>query len=469
MLLNITTTHYPATDLGYLLHKHPDKFQTFELTFGLAHVFYPEKSEEKTTVSLLLDIDPIDLVRGKKGSNGEGFSLAQYVNDKPYASTSFMAVAIAKVFSSAMNGRCNDRPELLGVKMPLEVLITSVPAPKGGAMLIQKLFEPLGYQVTLTRATLDEQFPEWGEAKYFNIELSNTLTVSELLSHLYILIPTISNDKHYFVNEFEIDKLLDKGAGWLNDHPEKEAITKRYLANQNSYARVALERLRGMEELESGENDDAATEQTVIQRRKETLHDKRIKMVADKLLESGASTVLDLGCGEGKLLGQLLKNKQFSHIAGMDVSYSELLKAKERLHFDEMSSAQRDRVTLFQSSLTYRDKRFEGFDAAAVVEVIEHIEPNRLHAFERVLFEFAKPKTIILTTPNQEFNVTWETLSAETMRHDDHRFEWTRQEFADWVARVSAKHGYVYQILPIGEELENIGSPSQMAIFTYAN
>lgn len=466
MLLNITTTHKPATDLGYLLHKHPDKFQTVDLSVGKAHVFYPQKSEEKTTVSLLLDIDPIDMVRSARNAGGDGFALGHYVNDRPYTASSFMSVALAKAFSSALNGRCKDKPELVDVPLPFDVTLAVVPASGGGETLIRKLFEPLGYEVRLQRHILDPAFPEWGDSKYYTLTLKHTLTTQELLSHLYVLIPTLDNDKHYFVSEQEIEKLLQKGEGWLKGHPEREQIIRRYLINLNSLSRQALERLS------EGEAATAFTEEAAItetQNRKGPLHDKRIKIVAEKLLASGAESVLDLGCGEGKLLRQLIKQKQFTKIAGMDVSYNELMKAKERLRLDEMPPKQKERIRLFQGSLTYKDKRLEGFDAAAVVEVIEHLDLNRLKAFERVLFEHAKPKTIVLTTPNKEYNVMWQTLDASRMRHDDHRFEWTRTEFAQWASGVAEKYNYGLQLLPIGDEAEGVGAPSQMAIFTYGN
>lgn len=466
MILNITTTHYPATDLGYLLHKHPDKFQTVELSVGKAHVFYPEKGESRTTISLLLDIDPIDLVRGTRNMAGEGFALGQYVNDRPYVASSFMSVAIAKAFSSAMNGRCKDKPELVDVALPFEVLLTSVPAPKGGEGLIRKFFEPLGYTVELQKHTLDDKFTDWGDSKYFTLRLSHTVTTQALLSHLYVLIPALDNDKHYYVNDHEIEKLLEKGKGWLNLHPEKEQITRRYLVHLLSLSRKALERLNEELPMDVTEETEPATESA---KKKETLHDKRIGLVAEKLLASGAERVLDLGCGEGKLIRQLLKQKQFREITGMDVSYHELLKARERLHYEEMSPKQKERIQLFQGSLTYRDRRLEGYDAAAVVEVIEHLDVNRLKAFERVLFEFARPKTIVLTTPNQEYNVMWETLDTEDMRHDDHRFEWTRQEFTDWASTIGKKYNYEVEILPVGDEVPGVGAPSQMAIFTYGN
>ena len=467
MILNITTTHKPATDLGYLLHKHPDKFQTFELSVGKAHVFYPESNEDKTTISLLLDIDPIDMVRGSRNLGGDNFALGHYVNDRPYVASSFLSVALSKAFSSAMNGRCKEKPELVDVAFPFEVSIAAMPAPKGGEILIRKLFEPLGYTVELTRHQLDEKFPEWGDSKYYTLKLTHTITTQALLSHLYVLVPTLDNDKHYFVSENEIEKLLQKGAGWLKEHPEKEQIIKRYLLNLNSLSRQALERLSDGETID--DFDDELNEKTEAQERRETLHNKRLKLVVEKLIESKAERVLDLGCGEGKLIRQLIKQKQFSNIVGMDISYNELLKAKERLHFSEMSPKQKERINLFQGSLTYRDKRLEGFDAAAVVEVIEHLDINRLKAFERVLFEFIKPKTIVLTTPNREYNAMWANLDTDILRHGDHRFEWSRNEFVEWANRVGAKFDYEVEILPIGEEDEKFGSPSQMVIFRYGN
>ena len=465
MLLTITTTHKPATDLGFLLHKHPDKFQSLDFSMGKAHIFYPESSEAKTTVALLLEIDPIEMVRGSRNLSGKEFSLGQYVNDRPYVASSFMSVALAKAFSTAMNGRCKNKPELVITKMPLEAKISVLPAPQGGETLIRKLFEPLGYQVKLQRHILDEQFPDWGYSKYFTVQLFQIITLQELLSHLYVLIPALDNDKHYYVSQNEIDKLLEKGKGWLFNHPEKEQITKRYLINLNSLSRQALERLGEEEATE----DIEVPENTATKKRQETLNQKRLSLVLEQLQKSGAETVIDLGCGEGKLLRMLLKEKQFKAIAGMDVSYRELSKAKDRLHWDELAPKQKERIKIFQGALTYKDTRIEGYDAAAIIEVIEHLDANRLQAFERVVFEFAKPKTVILTTPNAEYNIVFENMKPDSMRHSDHRFEWTRKEFETWAKEVAARNNYQVEFLPVGETLESVGAPTQMGIFTINN
>ena len=254
MLLTISTNHKPGTDLGFLLHKHTEKFQSINLSIGQAHIFYPEQSPEQTTVALLLDIDPIDMVKNRVRSGG-GFSLAQYVNDRPYVASSFLSVAISKAFSTTMNGTCKAKPELVDTAMDFSVRISVVSAPRGGEILIRSLFEPLCYSVNIQRHTLDDQFVEWGDSRYFTLELSQNITLKELLSHLYVLIPALDQDKHYFVSQQEIDKLLKKGKGWLSQHPHKETITRRYLLNLRSLSYQALERLRE-------ENDTQEQEET---------------------------------------------------------------------------------------------------------------------------------------------------------------------------------------------------------------
>ena len=482
MLLTITAEGENAAALSFLMHKHPDKLQQVELSVGTASIFYPECGKEKVTAALLLDIDPIGMVRNAKNFAGKDFLLGQYVNDRPYVASSFMSSAISKAFSSAMNGSCKEHPEFIDMPLALTAKISVLPAPRGGELLIKRLFEPLGYTVEAERHLLDTQFSEWGYGKYFTLTLKNTLPLKDLLSHLYVLIPVLDTEKHYFITQNEVEKLLQKGKGWLEQHPEREIIVSRYLINLKSLVRSAFEVLQAAEdgiipdtdnEAEQDELtkiEDTAAAHTQLQKvKKERLHDIRLRLVAEKLKQSGAASVIDLGCGDGKLLRLLLKEKQFTRIAGTDVSYSELEKSQDKLHWEEMPEKQRERLSLFQSSLTYRDKRFSGFDAAAVVEVIEHLDPNRLPALEKSLFTYAKPQTIVLTTPNREYNVRYENLSAGKVRHSDHRFEWTRSEFEAWAERVARENNYTVAFFPVGEEEENIGAPSQMAVFTYGN
>ncbi len=443
MLLTITTTHSPATDLGYLLHKHPARVQSFNLSFGRAHVFYPEAETHRCSAALLLDIDPIGLVRGRR----DGL-LAEYVNDRPYVASSFLSVAISKVYGSALSGRSQEQPALVETKIPLAAQISVLPC-KGGESLLKRLFEPLGYQLTAQRYPLDEQFPEWGDSPYFSVTLQATCRLQDLLTHIYVLVPVLDNEKHYWIGEAEVEKLLHHGDSWLAHHPDKELITKRYLKYQPSLTRQALARLC--------DEDDPFVQKTRIE---ESLNEQRLGTVIAALKNSEAKRVLDLGCGEGKLLRALLKDPFFKEIVGVDVVSRALEIAHERLHPDQ------HRLKLIHGSLIYRDKRLYGYDAAAVVEVIEHFDVARLSAFEQVLFAFTRPNTIIITTPNVEYNVKFKNLSAGKLRHSDHRFEWTRNEFQAWANGIGEKYRYAVRFLPIGEEDAVVGAPTQMGIFT---
>ncbi|MEO0553412.1 MAG: 3' terminal RNA ribose 2'-O-methyltransferase Hen1 [Bacteroidota bacterium] len=465
MLLKISTNRASARDLSFLLHKHPDRLQAVDLPAGKAHIFYPKADEQECSVCLLLDINPIDLVKNSK-RNDNDFALGHYVNDRPYVASSYMSVAISKAFNTAMNGTCKQRPELVDESMPFEVKIAVLPAPKGGEILIRKLFEPLGYSIELTRHELDGKFSEWGDSRYFTVTLKGSQKVKDLLSHLYVLIPVLDTNKHYWVSKSEVEKLLQKGQGWLGSHSEKEQITKRYLKGIGGLTRNALDRLIEVEE-STGDDEKETLEgsESEVDQKKESLHNQRLKLALEELKNAGAERVIDLGCGEGKLIKLLLKEKQFSKILGMDVSFRALEKAVERLHYTEMPPKQKERIELIQGALTYRDKRLEGFDAAAIIEVIEHLDLDRLKSFERVVFKFAKPNTVVLTTPNQEYNQLFESMETDQFRHTDHRFEWTRAEFNEWVERVCENYGYSAIIKPVGEESEKVGAPSQMAVF----
>ena len=464
MLLTIRTTTRPATDLGYLLHKNPARSQSFDLSFGRAHVFYPEASAEACTAALLLEVDPIGLVRGRKGPPGEGGQLEQYVNDRPFVSSSFLSVALAQVLRSAMAGQSKERPDLAHAKLPLKARLAVVPC-RGGEELLRRLFEPLGYDVAVVPHRLDQQNPEWGMSRYFTLTLSAECRLSDLLTHLYVLVPVLDDDKHYWVGDDEVDKLLKHGEGWLGSHPERELIARRYLRHQHGLVRDAVDRLIAAEDPVVEEADSPADADETALEERISLNDQRLNAVLAALRSLEARRVLDLGCGEGKLLGMLLEDRGFLVIVGMDVSFRALENAKRRLKLDRLPALVRERLRLVHGSLMYRDARLAGFDAAAVVEVIEHLDGPRLSAFERVVFEFAKPGAVVVTTPNAEYNIKWETLPAGQFRHRDHRFEWTRDQFQQWATTNGRRFGYRVRFVPVGDPDPVVGSPTQMAIF----
>lgn len=450
--------------MGYLLAKNPAKAQTFELSFGKAHVFYPEATNERCTAALLLDIDPVGLVRNRRRGSGGG-TLDQYVNDRPYVASSFLSVAIARVLASALGGRSKGRPELAEKAIPLEARIAVLPC-VGGEPFLKSLFEPLGYEVFARRQVLDNHFPEWGDSMYYAVTLRANVRLQDLLSHLYVLIPVLDEEKHYWIGEDEIEKLLRHGDGWLKDHPQKEAIVRRYMMRRHHLAREALARLAEEDQPDPDAAEAQHTDQELEVEKPLSLWKQRIETVIAKLKESDAKRVLDLGCGEGKLLRGLIEDKQFQEICGMDVAFRSLEVASERLHLDRMPSTQRERIKLIHGSLMYRDRRLEGYDAACVIEVIEHLDPPRLAAFERVLFECARPKMVLITTPNSEYNARFPTLPAGQFRHKDHRFEWTRQQFRAWAEQMEQRFGYKPEFVSVGTEDPELGPPTQMGVFS---
>lgn len=448
--MTLTTTAEPATDLGFLLHKHPERVQSFDVTAGSAHVFYPRADAQECTAALLLEVDPVELARGSR--------VGRYVDDRPYAAGSMLAVALRAVFSSALAGRCSARPELVDTPLPLVVTVPTLPC-RDGAALVERLFAPLGWTVDARPVPLDPEFPEWGDSRYLDTTLTGTLRVTDALRHLYVLLPVLDGSKHYWVGTDEVDKLLRAGEGWLATHPERELIAARYLAHRRALVRSALAGLAEADDADVDELDNALDPPNVA-----SLAELRRSAVVEVLREVGAERVVDLGCGSGALLRALVAEPRIAEITGVDVSVGALeVAARWR---DRLPDRARGRVTLRQSALTYTDASLTGFDAAVLMEVIEHVDEGRLPALENAVFGMAAPGTVVVTTPNVEHNVRYAGLAAGEFRHADHRFEWTRAQFAAWAGRVAAAFGYVVSHRPVGPQDPEVGPPTQLAVFT---
>jgi len=463
VLLTVTTTRAPATDLGFLLHKHPDRAQAFSVASGTAHVFYPEADDGRCTAALLLEVDPVALVRGP------GDSVDHYVNDRPYAASSLLAVALKSVFGSALAGRCAARPELAQAELPLEIRVPALRC-TGGPSLVRQLFEPLGWQVEAAAVPLTPA--AWGDSAYVDVRLTGDLRLADALNHLYVLLPVLDDAKHYWVSTDEVDKLIRSGAGWLAGHPDKILITRRYLGRKRALSDAALARLAETDDLDPAELDNAVPELPPElepePERPRPLSVLRRQAVVAALLEAGAQSVADLGCGEGALTGDLLREASFGRVVATDVSARALLQARRRLRVDRMPEGLQARLTMFQSSLTYRDARLAGIDAAVLMEVIEHVEPDRLGAVERSVFGAAAPRTVVVTTPNREYNAVY-GMADGVLRHRDHRFEWDRAEFGAWASGVADGYGYRVRLAGVGEPADGAGAPTQLAVFTRAD
>ncbi len=463
MLLTIATTRRPATDLGYLLHKNPGRLHAAQLSFGTARLFFPEASPERCCAALLLDVDPVGLVRDGTGPASR-FALGGYVNDRPYAASSFLSAALVKLFGTAMTGRSKERPELAGQPLELEIGLPVLPC-RGGEPLLRALFEPLGYRVTARPVPLDPEFPAWGDSEYLTVTLEVTARLQDVLEQVFVLIPVLDDDKHYWVGSDEVSKLLRRGGQWLAAHPDRELIAQRYLRHDRRLTRDALARLVADEAADPDRADDRqdAAEQSAEHRI--GLHDQRIAAVTAAVAASRARRVLDLGCGSGKLMAELLRSAAIDQVTGLDVSHHALQGAARRLHLDTRSPRELARIELLHGSLTYRDDRLKGFDAAVLMEVIEHLDPPRLAAFEQVVFGWARPGTVIMTTPNAEYNPLFGGLAAGELRHRDHRFEWDRAQFGRWARDVAARHGYRVALSGVGPADAAAGAPTQLAVF----
>lgn len=429
MLLTVTanaTTDFPDTsDIGYLLHKHPDRVQSWNLPMGATTVLYPEVSAECTTVAVLADAD----------------------------AASGLAVALSRLFKQTLAGVCTGKPELVSAALDLTMSMPAAPS-RGGTDLADRLFGPLGWTVDATPIALDPTQPEWGDSEYVDLVLTGTFTLSAALRHLYVLLPVLDDAKHYWVGEDEADKLVRAAGDWLGDHPESALIASRYLAHRRELVASALDRL-----VPDAPQDDVAP-------RDPTLAEQRVRAVLAALTGFGAKSVIDLGCGEGRLLRELFADNSFDRILGADVSDRALVKAHRRLRLDDMADRQRTRIELVQSSATYRDVRLQGFDAMVLMEVIEHVDLDRLPALVRSVFGEARPRTVLVTTPNSEYNVLYPGLEPGTFRHVDHRFEFTRTEFEQWASSVADGHAYSVRFDRIGPVDDVHGTPTQMAVFT---
>jgi 3' terminal RNA ribose 2'-O-methyltransferase Hen1 len=478
VLLTITTTREPATDLGYLLHKHPDRLQTFPTAAGAAHVFYPEATSERCTAALLLEVDPVALVRGPAGRTNHkpgDAELAQYINDRPYAASSMLAVALKEAFRTALTGRCDARPDLAAGRLPLTLHVPALRCRShkgrsqkgGGPDLARNVFGPLGWTVEATSQPLQPE--QWGDSPYLDLRLTGEQRLADALNHLYVLLPVLDDAKHYWVSPEEVDKLVRAGGAWLAAHPYKELITVRYLSHRHKLTRSALARLAEADDTEPEELDNAVTDEDATDEDAATskpLAAQRREAVLKVVRETGARTVGDLGCGSGVLTRDLLAEPQLIRVVAVDVSARALQLAARHLRLDQLPDRQRERLTIFQSALTYCDGRLAGLDAAVLMEVIEHLDPERLPALERVIFGFASPGTVVITTPNAEYNPHFAGLEPGALRHRDHRFEWTRAQFRAWAEQTATAHGYRARFESVGPEHPDAGPPTQLAVFT---
>ncbi|MBA3824664.1 MAG: 3' terminal RNA ribose 2'-O-methyltransferase Hen1 [Ktedonobacterales bacterium] len=455
MLITLTAQAHDAPDLGYLFAKNPGSVFSRDFSAGRVWVFYPTVQADRITIALLTEIDPIALVRGS-------VTIDQYVNDRPYVASSLISVALGTAFASALAGSTKEHAERLTERIAWEIVIPVV-ACDAGADFITRIFAPLGYTVALDQLPLDPHLPSLGASDLFHVTLTGAQTMQDALSHLYVLLPVLDDSKHYYVDAQEVAKLQSHGGTWLARHPERAVIAHRYLRHQRGLVADALaglaEDLPPATALAADEMAAPVTPDDALP----SLHQQRLDAVMAAIHEIGATSLADLGCGEGRLLEMALHVPTLTRILGMDVASAVLARAARRLHLDELSEAQRERIQLIHGSLLYRDRRLAGFDVATLVEVIEHLDPPRLGALAQVVFGQSRPRRVIVTTPNRDYNTRYPL--GERLRHTDHRFEWSRAEAHAWADQIVATFSYTVAQRDLGPADPDLGGPSQMLIF----
>jgi 3' terminal RNA ribose 2'-O-methyltransferase Hen1 len=267
-------------------------------------------------------------------------------------------VALGRCYGQSMSGRSKERQALADRALCFEARVVPVAA-SGGPEVIVALFEPLGYAVTA------EPLDETGQRGLYDLRLSADIRLRDPLNHLYVLVPVLDDAKHWWIDRDEIDKLIAKGGGWLAEHPAKELITKRALKHRRGLVHQALARLAEETALEEEDDDTPAPEPEKALEKPIRLHELRLEAVMAALRDHGVASVLDLGCGDGKLLRRLVKERGIDRIVGVDPSVRALEIAPRRLYLDRAGEGLRRRIDLQMGSLTYGDRRWQGFDAAA--------------------------------------------------------------------------------------------------------
>lgn len=442
MQLSLNVKGNGAEAVSYLLAKNPNNlYERDEKGFKVRSV-YSVFTKEEVKYLIYVKPDPIDLVR----SSPQVYDISHYINDREFAVSSLFVSAIRKALGTALNGKPQEEyVQWVEHRFDMEVAFGPIATDLPDGELAE-LFKPIGYNVEIKRAASTLR----SKSSALFITLTGKQTIQNLLKHLFILIPVIDNYKHYFIDEREIEKVDRYGEGWLDAHPLKQFIVKRALRFQN------LIRQSKFYDRERHNQENRET-------KKIRLNELRYEKIVDFIRTiPKRDTVVDLGAGEGKLSVKLGYLDGVKEILSVEPSNKSRVRAIQR--FEEAEGT--DGFTLPTSlagSLFYFDDRLVNKDIMVLCEVIEHIDEYRIPKMMEAIFRSYQPRVLIVTTPNQEYNVIYDM--DETMRHHDHRFEWTRDDFQENCEQWIKESPYYIQFEGIGEEHPEYGTPTQMAIF----
>lgn len=480
MYLTIKATGEHASMISHLLAKNPHNLYDRTEKGARVRLVYTSFQPQDTEAMLFVTPDPIELVKGTP----DHYDITQYINDRELAVSSLFCSYIRPALGTALNGKPKaDYIDWVDYRFTLQMTFGPV-ASDLPDHVIESLFQPLGYEVQIERGEIDYSFDLKNRSTVRHIQISGQQTLQQMLRQLYILIPVLDNYKHYYINEDEIERLRRYGEGWLSTHPQHDLMIKRSLrfaplvkeyeqqvAKESSIDALSTE--ISTNSIQSNKEQAQSTEQQLerintIETETETpvvrLNELRYRAIVEQVsLLPQRKQVIDFGAGEGKLSVRLGQIEGVEQVWAVEPSMQSQLRAIDR--FAKLEGRTDDVIPVITiGSLFYRDERWVDQDVIILCEVIEHINEVRLPQVIHTLFTDYRPQTLIMTTPNREYNEVYQ-MDADEIRHTDHRFEWTRAELEQYCTQWIQNRPYTFTISGIGDKHEQHGQPTQMVVF----
>ncbi|MDN4617361.1 3' terminal RNA ribose 2'-O-methyltransferase Hen1 [Paenibacillus sp. PsM32] len=479
MYLTIKATGEHANMISHLLAKNPHNLYDRTEKGARVRLVYTSFEPHDTEAILFVTPDPIELVKGTP----DHYDITQYINDRELAVSSLFCSYIRPALGTALNGKPKaDYMNWVDYQFDLQMTFGPV-ASDLPDHVVESLFQPLGYEVQMERGEIDYSFDLKNRSTVRHIQISGQQTLQQMLRQVYILIPVLDNYKHYYINEDEIERLRRYGEGWLSTHPQHDLMIKRSLrfaplikeyeqqvANDASMDTLLTEisthsvedataQAESAEPLEIIDGLETTIEPPVVR-----LNELRYRAIVEQVsLLPQRKQVIDFGAGEGKLSVRLGQIEGVEQVWAVEPSMQSQLRAIDR--FAKLEGRTDDVIPVITTgSLFYRDERWIDQDVIILCEVIEHINEVRLPQVIHTLFTDYRPQTLIITTPNREYNEVYD-MDTEEIRHADHRFEWTRAEFEQYCTQWIQNRPYTFTISGIGEKHEQYGQPTQMVVF----
>ncbi|MCK1992095.1 3' terminal RNA ribose 2'-O-methyltransferase Hen1 [Peribacillus muralis] len=443
MQLTINASGNNVKAISYLLSKNPNNLYERKHKGHVVRLFYSTFTETEMEATIFVTPDPIELVKNTANS----YDITHYINDREFAVSSIFCSLIRSALGTALNGQPKEEhAEWVNHPFSFQFDFGPVVSTLSDNQL-RELFEPIGYEVSITRPDIQYSFDMKDRSSTRTVSLKGLKTLQEGLRHLFVLIPVIDNYKHYYIDEKEIDKLERYGEGWLDDHPMRDFIYRQSLRFKEVYSIVENKK-------PEMKKDDKES--------KVRLNDLRYEKIFDTVSQMHPSSVVDFGSGEGKLSVRLGFIEGVKEILAVEPSQSATLKALGR--FDKVKDKEKFVIPKpLWGSLFYYDEELKNKDVIILCEVIEHIDEHRLPKVMDTILQDYQPRALILTTPNREYNEVYDMEDA--LRHNDHRFEWTRAEFQQWCTARNHDDSYDLRFEGIGEEHVTQGCPTQMCVF----